>query len=142
MREPEEQLNYQDGHCVLHNHCDVLCEKGGPPTIFVGACQVNHLKTFVAQCDPNGKVRKAFSNSVFTGVGGTTFKKIESDLNGINLNDNQAHLGDQWTELLNSGFTPSYIVLICGSNDTDKFHNIITRQCKAWPRTMFRKYAE
>ena len=142
LQEAEERVNYTEGHCVLHNHLNVLKGKGGPPTLFVGASHVNHLKSYVSQCDPNGKARLAFSNSFFAGVGGTTFAKIQDDLKGIDLNENQAYLEDQWTDLLDSGFTPSYIVIICGSNDTDKIHNKINCQCKAWPRSMFRKYAE
>ena len=135
-------VNYTDAHCVLHNHMQVLESKGGPSTLYVGASHVNHLKSHVMQCDKTGKTSLAFSNSKFAGVGGTTFAKIQTNLKGINLNENQAHLGDQWSELLKSNFKPAYIVLICGSNDTDKLHNKITRQCQAWPHSMFVKYAE
>ncbi len=135
-------VNYSDAHCVLHNHLQVLQAKGGPKTLFIGASHINHLKSYISKCEKDGKIRLAFSNSVFAGVGGTTFAKIQDDLKGIDLNENQAYLGDQWSELLKSDFKPAYIVLICGSNDTDKLHNKINCQSRTWPHSMATRYAE
>ena len=58
------------------------------------------------------------------------------------MNQNQKHLGDQWTEPVNFGFEPHYIVLICGSNTVDQFHNTITHEnFKAWPDSIYWRHA-
>ncbi len=117
-------------------------EKGAPSVLFFGASHVNHLKSAMSQVDPKAKVKKALKNVRYVGVGGTTWELVEKHVKGEKLTDNQKHLGNQWSELLGSGFEPKYIVLICGSNTVDQFHNSITRDIyKSWPHSMFWRHA-
>ncbi len=141
LTEAATRVDYSLGHCVFHNHRDVLTVKGGPPTLYVGASHVNHLKSFLQQHQLSENASIAFSRSYFAGVGGTTWSLIEPHLKGQGLNQNQAYLGDQWSELIKTGFTPKYIVLVCGSNDTDKFQNSIEQNARSWPKSMHWKYA-
>ncbi len=107
------RVDYSDGHRV--------CQREDPPTLYVGASHINHLKTH---------------------VGGTTWSLLEGHLKGDGLNDNQTYLGDQWSQLLDSGFKPKFIVILCGSNDTDKFQNSMEQNAKKWPKSIYWKYVD
>ncbi len=102
---------------------------------------MNHLKSHLQQQQLSENEFIAFSRSYFTGVGGTTWSRIEGPLKGKGLNQNQAYLGDQWSELLRVNFKPRYIVILCGSNDTDQFQSTISHTSKTWPKHMYWKYA-
>ena len=97
-----------------------LFKHGPPPLVFVGDSNVVHLK--------NDYKRKVFSEyeqeflrkSYFVGVGGTTWWKCESILNGYGLSAEKfAKYGDQWDKFSRKGQKVAYLLACCGSNDAD-----------------------
>ena len=121
---------------------NLVDEKGGPPVLFFGPSHVNHLKSAMNQLAPDTKERKALKNVYYDGVGGTTWALIGKHVKGEKLTEKPKHLGDQWSELLKTGFEPRYIVLICGSNTVDQFNQSITRESfMSLPHSMYWRYA-
>ena len=59
-------------------------------------------------------------NDAFIGVGGTNLESVLGNIQGLNLTPLKAHLGNQWADIISTGFEPDFIVYCVGSNSIDQ----------------------
>ncbi len=87
--------------------------------LVVGDSHITHWSTYSRSTRAIAGDRLKLANSRFVGVGGAKYGNVIKWIQGIDLPRNKKKLGNQWQELLNSGFNPEFIMVSIGSNLVD-----------------------
>ena len=75
-----------------------------PDLLVLGDSHVNHLRSFVNIPGHQELMTIAFEHTAFIGVGGTTWAKVNQQVQGEEAKGKMLELGNQWQDLLDTGF--------------------------------------
>ncbi len=111
---------------MIYEYRRLLREQGGPPTLYIGSSHVSHLATFAKRGSTLPTVKRALGQSHYIGVGGSTWMECQQHIQGKELPKSKKGLGNQWQQYLDLDITPTYIILVMGSNDVDQYQQSIS----------------
>ncbi len=96
-----------------------LNANGYPRMLAVGDSHITPWATYSRSKRAITGDRIKLLNSRFVGVGGAKYCNVVNWIQGINLPPHKRKLGNQWQELVNTGFDPQFIFVSIGSNSVD-----------------------
>ena len=113
------RLNPQGSHDCYYKSFGNLYHWSFPTVALLGSSHITHLERMKNDKELPQRTRDFLANCHFLGVGGLCWWKTVNELNGIFTTESKRKkYGNVWADFDKSNKSPSFYVIVLGSNDT------------------------